>query len=250
MKSKDIYLALVHKFRIDRYAVYDEVSVRDSVTGKDRRFDFVAMAKLNPSKRARTHAVEIKVSRSDFLSEIKSEKYLAMTRFCTRASFAVPKGMILKEEVPNGFGLIEVNDNMVAVTRAKPKINVVDIEAEAMLLRRMILKDSGFLHERVARSQRSLDRIVGKMHGKDVGHDDLCDAVAERVDDLMPELVYQAGWEASRKTRAYISKMYMPTCNPMTMEFIKEKASIPFDMYSEFRWEEAVERYVKNAKSN
>jgi len=49
---------------------------------------------------------EIKVSRADFLSDIRSEKWKGYLEHCHRFYFAVPSGMVKKEEIPSGAGLI------------------------------------------------------------------------------------------------------------------------------------------------
>lgn len=53
--------------------------------------------------------VEVKVSRSDFLAEVrnplKQERWL---RHAHRAYYATPKDLVRVEEIPVGWGLIEV----------------------------------------------------------------------------------------------------------------------------------------------
>ncbi len=46
---------------------------------------------------------EFKTSRNDFLSDKKWEKYL---KYCNTFSFICPTGVIKKEEVPKGIGLV------------------------------------------------------------------------------------------------------------------------------------------------
>lgn len=54
---------------------------------------------------------EIKVSRSDFLSDIRTGKYKKYEPWCERGYFAVPKGLIKKDEIPTGWGLMCRNEN-------------------------------------------------------------------------------------------------------------------------------------------
>jgi hypothetical protein len=49
---------------------------------------------------------EVKVSRSDFLSDIRSGKWRGYLDHCHRFYFAVPSGMVKKEEMPEEAGLI------------------------------------------------------------------------------------------------------------------------------------------------
>lgn len=52
-----------------------------------------------------TKGYEIKVSRSDFISDKKWEEYLP---YCSWFYFIAPKGIIRKEELPTGIGLMEI----------------------------------------------------------------------------------------------------------------------------------------------
>lgn len=70
---------------------------------------FSIMPTLDPEK-ARPWTCEIKVSRSDFLSDIRSEKWKRYCRFSARIWFAAPAGMIRPDELPDGLGLFEFGD--------------------------------------------------------------------------------------------------------------------------------------------
>lgn len=50
---------------------------------------------------------EVKVTRADFQSDVRSGKWRAYRRFCERLVFATPAGLVDKREVPEGCGLIE-----------------------------------------------------------------------------------------------------------------------------------------------
>lgn len=54
---------------------------------------------------------EIKVSRSDFLSDVRSGKFRRYLDFFHRFYFATPAGMMKKDEVPQGMGLIVRSEN-------------------------------------------------------------------------------------------------------------------------------------------
>lgn len=51
---------------------------------------------------------EFKVNRSDFLKEIKTEKWKKYLSYCHTFSFVCPKGLIKKNEVPASVGLLEI----------------------------------------------------------------------------------------------------------------------------------------------
>lgn len=56
--------------------------------------------------RFRATAYEVKISRSDFLSDVTSGKALRYLDFAGALVFAVPAGLVDKSEVPDGCGLI------------------------------------------------------------------------------------------------------------------------------------------------
>lgn len=53
---------------------------------------------------------EVKISRADFQSDIRSEKWRGYLEHCHRFYFAVPSGMVSKEEIPLEAGLIVRGD--------------------------------------------------------------------------------------------------------------------------------------------
>lgn len=68
---------------------------------------------------------EIKVSRSDFLSDVKSGKWAKYYDAASAVSFAVPAGLVKKTEVPEKAGLIIRHDNAWRYAK-KPTIEPID----------------------------------------------------------------------------------------------------------------------------
>ena len=68
---------------------------------------------------------EVKVSRSDFLQDNKWHLYL---QYCNEFYFVVPKGMIRKEELPDGVGLIYYNPENGNLKKVKKSLYRRDIE--------------------------------------------------------------------------------------------------------------------------
>jgi len=74
----------------------------------DQRIDAFAMHTW-PSKKFKRIAYEIKVSKADFQNELKHpDKRLAAEMFANLTYFAAPIGIIKPEQVPDGWGLIEI----------------------------------------------------------------------------------------------------------------------------------------------
>lgn len=64
---------------------------------------------------------EIKVTRSDFLSDVNRGKYRRYFNDCCQLYFAAPKGIIKADELPEGTGLIVRGDNGWRVLKAAPR---------------------------------------------------------------------------------------------------------------------------------
>ena len=77
----------------------------------EQRIDAWAIC-LYPSKGLCRVAYEIKVSRSDFLHEIKNpEKRLQAMQYSNQFYFATPKGLVKPEEIPTECGLVEIDED-------------------------------------------------------------------------------------------------------------------------------------------
>ena len=78
----------------------------------DQRIDVFAMH-CWPSKKFKRVGYEIKISRNDFLNEIKKpDKRIATELFTNLAYFVAPAGLIKPDEIPDSWGLIEVSGDM------------------------------------------------------------------------------------------------------------------------------------------
>lgn len=78
---------------------------------------------------------EIKISRSDFLSDIRTEKWKGYLEHCNRFYFAVPSGMVKKEEIPEPAGLIVRGETGWNTLKAA---KVLDTEVSNMTLLSML----------------------------------------------------------------------------------------------------------------
>lgn len=89
---------------------------------------------------------EIKVSRADFLSDIRTEKWKGYLPHCHRFYFAVPSGLISKDEVPSGAGLIVRGDKGWSTIKAA-KMMENEVPAET-LLSLIFSREREYYHER------------------------------------------------------------------------------------------------------
>jgi hypothetical protein len=67
---------------------------------------------------------EVKVTRSDFLQEIKKKKYEASLPHCNRFYFATTSGIAKAEEIPEGIGWIVRGENGWSTVKAAKKRDV------------------------------------------------------------------------------------------------------------------------------
>lgn len=97
-------------------------AVADRV-GRPERFADVVVMELFPSRGLSLSVVEIKVSRSDFLKEMRTpEKAESINAFCDYQWIAAPAGVIHPEDLPPGWGLLEATATK-ATIKKKPVLN-------------------------------------------------------------------------------------------------------------------------------
>lgn len=88
--------------------------------------------KVQPSyKRFAVSIYEIKISRSDFLSDIRNEKWKGYLPHCHRFYFAFPEGIAQKDDVPKEAGIMIREAKTWKVIR-HPKLRDVDIPQETL----------------------------------------------------------------------------------------------------------------------
>lgn len=101
--------------------------VRDSTGGGASRSADALVVSCWPSRGIWFGGIEVKVSRSDWLSELRNPRKSAeIQRFCSYWWIATPEGIVKPEELPETWGHFEVAPGSVKLVRAAPKL-----EAEA-----------------------------------------------------------------------------------------------------------------------
>lgn len=136
--ADDVVRALYRHF-VPRYAVITELTITDSEVAAAWDLIYARQAhhevfdELGTSKRTRRCdmllvapgdriMVEVKVSRADFLTDLRdSRKHTAWQQMVHRWAYATPAGLIKPDEVPDGWGLVEVGDGPVRWTRRAPR---------------------------------------------------------------------------------------------------------------------------------
>jgi len=176
MKATEVKAAIRQKFIGNEWAVFFEVA--DGTGANSKRYaDAVAM-NLWPSRGLELHGFEIKVSRSDWLSELKNpEKSEAIQQYCDRWWIITPAGIIKPGEMPPTWGQYEVSDTgKIRQIIAAPKLEPKDVNRQFMaaLMRRAGEADRSevfsMVNARVAeetkRIQQHADREVERLTEK------------------------------------------------------------------------------------
>lgn len=111
---------------------------------------------------------EVKASRSDFRADVGKGKYRRYLDVCTRLLFAAPKGLLKREEIPEGVGLIVYNADkktwatVVAGRRRECDLdrlcwqsllfaNAAQQREERRLRDRMVCRENAELHDHAVR---------------------------------------------------------------------------------------------------
>jgi hypothetical protein len=137
--STDIQKALAKKYCRPEWCIFFEVANQSGAYVR-RYADAVAMS-IWPSRGYAIHGFEIKVSRSDFNSEMKKpEKADGVGRYCDYWWLVTPPGMVEDHELPPTWGLMVLQKNGLRIKKQAPKQDVVNIDRgfSAALLRRSI----------------------------------------------------------------------------------------------------------------
>jgi hypothetical protein len=103
------------------YAYFDEVEfITDGAGG--RRCDGIAMS-LWPSRGLELHGFEIKVSRSDYLAELRDpDKAKAFKSHCDRWWLVARSRTIVKDDLPRGWGAMWPRGGRLVVSVGAPKL--------------------------------------------------------------------------------------------------------------------------------
>jgi hypothetical protein len=143
-----------------------------------------------PSKRFLKIAYEIKVSRSDFARELGDPlKRTWAVEVADECYFATPSGMIQADEVPEGWGLIEMGKSKLRIKkRAKQRhVETLPIGFVAMLARRSSDKPPVF------------PDLIWLLAGQELTEEALEKAIAIRVGRKISDARIDALEDANRK---------------------------------------------------
>ena len=109
------------RYPAPEWALIEEVADR---TGSANNYADAMAMNLWQSRGHALHGFEIKVSRSDWLRELKKpNKAEAFTRYCDFWWVVAPKGIVLDHELPAGWGLMVATEARLTVATTAPKLD-------------------------------------------------------------------------------------------------------------------------------
>lgn len=159
MKTPDVKSALRARFCSPEWAIFFEVA--DGTGMNQRRWaDAVAM-NMYPSRGLEIHGFEIKVSRGDWLRELKNpEKSSTVQQFCDRWWIVAPKELIKPGELPPTWGHYDVTPaGVIRQMVAAPKLEALPTTRAFMaaMMRRAGGVDDEVVNAAIAREREKLD---------------------------------------------------------------------------------------------
>jgi hypothetical protein len=118
----EIFEMLRRKFPEGEYALMQEVR-NDAGHQASRSADAIAMG-LWPSRGLLVHGIELKVSRTDWLKEMKNpEKAEAIFQYCDHFWLLIGSAEVAKiEEVPATWGLMVVTKSCIKIVKEAPRL--------------------------------------------------------------------------------------------------------------------------------
>lgn len=115
-------------------------------------------------------AYECKVSLSDFRSDITTGKWQSYLKFASGVIFAVPKGLVSKEDIPKGCGLIVRSDNGWRMVKG-PTLTVIKNDLPADFWIKLVIDgvDRSLRNERQRIvDHRKVNDVIAKKFGEEL----------------------------------------------------------------------------------
>jgi hypothetical protein len=172
------------------------------------RADVLAIAKSYSPVVIRIY--EVKISRGDFQRDIFEGKYKSYLPFCNYLYFAIPSGLLKKEEIPEGCGLVTYSDKGWRAVKSPVK-REISISQDFMLC--LLMKGYQDDYARY----RDLEK---KRLGKNWEYKGLADAAQEFGLKLSYDIAHSQHYaERAKVLREEIEKIAMREFNDLSLAF-------------------------------
>lgn len=116
MTAEDIERELIKRYPSGEYAYFSQVRNGTGFSAETRTADAMVLS-LWPSRGLELYGFEIKVRRSDWLSELKNPKKAdELSQYCDYWYIVTPSGIVEIGELPATWGLMEWNGKRWKIT--------------------------------------------------------------------------------------------------------------------------------------
>lgn len=155
MTEADIIRALVRYSKEKKFRFFAHVKDGSYYNRQQRILDGFAVKErqfLNPV----TIGYEIKVSKSDFLRDVKWQEYLPV---CTTFYFVVPEGLITANVLPDGIGLMYCNERGILTIARKASRREIDQSRLFEVFKYLVYNRTYSETEKVKAAARKIRRV-------------------------------------------------------------------------------------------
>lgn len=135
--AKDIRALLRRRYAAPEWAMLFEVA-NTTGAGASRYADAVAM-NLYPSRGLTVFGFEIKVSKSDFINEVRNpDKSVSVQKYCDRWYIVAPAEAVDESLLPENWGWLQVTGEQIRLRKEGPKLKAEPLSREfvAAMVRR------------------------------------------------------------------------------------------------------------------
>lgn len=172
-----------------QWACFVEITAGTGSAGFNRRFDFYAF-NIWPSGKYHRIVYEIKVSRSDFNAELsRPGKREAAEVLANECFFVLPVGMVRVDEIPEGWGLIELTKGGLRKKKNAMWRDIGDLP----------IWYSAAIARRVADEKPKLPKAIWIAEGKELTEESLEEYINSKVLGLRREIRDQITEEMEKK---------------------------------------------------
>lgn len=198
--SNQIKAALAKKHG-DREFFMTEVKNGPTGVAPGELLQFDAVAIYKSWSRPQIRGYEIKVSRSDFLRDVKYSRYLP---YFHEFYFVVPAGMVQRQEVEENIGLMWYNPATGAITTKKKAVwRSIEIDALMLLYVIMCRLDSDRLPFHSTQAEYWRDWLAGKLSDRELGYK-VSSKLVTRINELEQENRRYSTFKEEREERGRI----------------------------------------------
>ncbi len=248
-KGRELAEDLAQYLQTDRWMTWVEIALGPMDTGVAKA-DVLAVFK---SYAPRFLIYEVKTSRADFMRDVNSGKHTKYFDHCTQFYFACPAGIIKKEEIPLGCGLITKGDHGWHTVKAARRN---DFKPSRDFLLKLLMK--GYEDHSIQVRQLDRERLTKNAHlkaiaqslGIKIAHDlAKADEVIAAADKLRKELAdllgkdFESLYSAAYALQSEIQRMIRQR------EFLREavELSVQIEKLWDGSWwsADAVPRHIR-----